>query len=79
MKAALGGVAAAAVWSAPRIEGLSVAPDVAQAASCTGGTATVPTTPPFVSAPGHHGPSARFCWGVDPIGRERLHEPEPGR
>ena len=34
MKAALAGVAAAAVWSAPRIEGLSVAPDVAQAASC---------------------------------------------
>src|SRR4051794_16986028 len=40
MKAALAGVAAAAVWQAPRIEGLSVAPDVAQAASCTGGTAT---------------------------------------
>ena len=35
MKAALAGAAAAAVWSAPRIEGLSIAPDVAQAASCT--------------------------------------------
>ena len=42
MKAALAGVAAAAVWQAPRIEGLSVAPDVAQAASCTGGTVNSP-------------------------------------
>ena len=38
MKAALGGAAAAAVWSAPRIEGLSLAPDYAAAASCTGGS-----------------------------------------
>ena len=40
MKAAVGGAAAVAVWSAPRIEGLSIAPDIASAASCTGGTAS---------------------------------------
>lgn len=34
MKIALGGAAAATVWSAPRIEGLSLAPDYAAAASC---------------------------------------------
>jgi len=39
MKVALGGAVAAAAWSAPRIEGLSLAPDYAAAASCTGGTA----------------------------------------
>jgi hypothetical protein len=37
MKAALGGAVAAAVWTAPRIEGLSVAPDYAAAATCTSG------------------------------------------
>jgi len=34
MKAALGGAVAAAAWTAPRIEHLSVAPDFAQAATC---------------------------------------------
>jgi len=34
MKAALAGAAAAAVWQAPRIDGLSIAPDIAQAANC---------------------------------------------
>ncbi|MCB0976731.1 MAG: hypothetical protein KDB02_04665 [Acidimicrobiales bacterium] len=38
IKAAFGGAAAAAVWTAPRIEGLSVAPDYAAAASCSGGS-----------------------------------------
>jgi len=61
MKAALAGVAAAAVWQAPRIEGLSVAPDVAQAASCTGGTVSTPT---FIAAEVGVGiGEQRFCWG----------------
>ena len=38
MKAALGGAAVAAAWTAPRIEGLSLAPDFAAAASCSGGS-----------------------------------------
>ena len=58
MKAALGGVAAAAVWQAPRIEGLSIAPDVAQAATCVTPAAASASHPsntliPFVSN----------CWG----------------
>lgn len=40
MKAALAGAAAAAVWQVPRIEELSIAPDVAQAATTTSGTQT---------------------------------------
>lgn len=36
LKAALGGAAAGVAWSAPRIEGLSISPDYAQAASCVG-------------------------------------------
>lgn len=38
LKAAIGGAAAAAVFVAPRIEGFSVAPDYASAASCTSGS-----------------------------------------
>jgi hypothetical protein len=63
MKAALAGVAAAAVWQAPRIEGLSVAPDVAQAQSCTNGTATSGQldAPEFkVGLALDNG----FCWGT---------------
>lgn len=43
MKAALGGAAAAAVFTAPRIEGFSTAPDYASAATvpaCAGGSTT---------------------------------------
>lgn len=60
MKAALGGVAAAAVWQAPRIEGLSIAPDVAQAATCIGGNATAT----------HNSTSniGFVCWGNAPLG-----------
>ena len=59
MKAALAGAAAAAVWSAPRIEGLSIAPDVAQAASCVNPSAdttnhAATTSLTFVEQ----------CWGV---------------
>ena len=38
MKAALGGVVASGVFLAPRIEGLSIVPDYAAAASCTSGS-----------------------------------------
>ena len=38
LKAAIGGAAAAAAFVAPRIEGFSIAPDYASAASCTTGT-----------------------------------------
>jgi hypothetical protein len=57
MKAALAGAAAAAVWQAPRIEGLSVAPDVAQAATgtCVGGTTQ------FVK--NSNGALLGRCWG----------------
>lgn len=37
LKAAVAGTVAVGIWSAPRIEGLSIAPDYAAAASCTGG------------------------------------------
>lgn len=40
LKAALGGTVGAAVWMAPRVEGLSLAPDYAAAASCVGGSAS---------------------------------------
>ena len=63
MKAALGGVAAAAVWQAPRIEGLSIAPDVAQAATCF---------PPAPAAASHTSetqiPFASNCWGNSDFG-----------
>jgi hypothetical protein len=61
MKAALAGVAAAAVWQAPRLEGLSVAPDVAQAASCAGGTVDSPVQ----TAVGHSVGIGvnQLCWG----------------
>lgn len=38
MKAAVGGGAAAAAWVAPRVEGFSIAPDFAAAASCVSGS-----------------------------------------
>lgn len=38
LKATLGGAAFAAAWSAPQIEHLSLAPEYAAAASCTGGS-----------------------------------------
>ena len=41
LKAALGGAAVAVAWTAPRIEGLSISPEYAQAASCTGGSITI--------------------------------------
>src|SRR4029077_2721851 len=63
MKAALAGAAAAAVWEAPRIEGLSVAPDVAQAASCTGGTVNSPTFSAVSHSVGNLG-EVQFCWGA---------------
>ena len=58
MKAALAGAAAAAVWQAPRIEGLSVAPDVAQAATgtCVGGTA--------LFTKNSNGALLGRCWGT---------------
>jgi len=61
MKAALAGVAAAAVWQAPRIEGLSVAPDVAQAASCTGGTVNSPVQNAVSHSVGLG--INQLCWG----------------
>ena len=59
MKAALAGAAAAAVWSAPRIDGLSIAPDVAQAASCVNPSADTTTHAAQVSAT-----LVEQCWGV---------------
>jgi hypothetical protein len=59
MKAALAGAAAAAVWSAPRIEGLSIAPDVAQAASCTSPSADTTNHPATTSLT-----LVEQCWGV---------------
>ena len=62
MKAALAGAAAAAVWQAPRIEGLSIAPDVAQAASC------LPVTPLAVTHAGDRD-ILNECWGTrQPLG-----------
>jgi hypothetical protein len=59
MKAALAGAAAAAMWQAPRIQGLSVAPDVAQAASCTSvGPAALGGSPHAAVVAG-----GDQCWG----------------
>lgn len=44
MKVALGGAAAATVWSAPRIEGLSLVPDYAAAASCNAASSATQVT-----------------------------------
>lgn len=55
MQAALAGGAAAAVWSAPRIEGLSIAPDYASAATCT------TSSPDF-------GLTATNCWANINVG-----------
>lgn len=69
MKAALGGAAAAAVLTAPRIEGFSFAPDFAAASSqCAentqvGGTSTLTKTSPRCNS------CSLCCWGtVDSIG-----------
>jgi hypothetical protein len=58
MKAALAGAAAAAVWQVPRIEGLSVAPDVAQAATCAPSSDTESITGESRL------PGALWCWGA---------------
>ena len=71
MKAALGGAAAAAAFSAPRIEGFSLAPDYAAASSGTTTTTTTTTTAPCTSgAPVAHTKSTEYnagkvatCWG----------------
>lgn len=71
MKIALGGAAAATVWSAPRVEGLSLAPDYAAAASCN----AVSTAPQFVKNSnncGYYGDTE--CWGnncCEPAGWSR--------
>ncbi|MCB0978795.1 MAG: hypothetical protein KDB02_15180, partial [Acidimicrobiales bacterium] len=58
LKATLGGAAFAAAWSAPKIEHLSLAPDYAAAASCSGGS----TTTNHTSADcGYYGDTE--CWG----------------
>lgn len=59
MKAALAGAAAAAVWTAPRIEGLSVAPDVAQAQTCTD-TVVNGTHAAVIQSD----PTRLECWGL---------------
>lgn len=58
MRAALGGASAAAVFVAPRIEGFSLSPDYAAAASCTdtSGNLTFNTEKP--------GGCAVICWGT---------------
>lgn len=44
LRAALGGSAAAVAWTAPRIEGFSIVPDFAAAASCVSGSPSTSTT-----------------------------------
>lgn len=59
MKAALGGAVAAAAWSAPKIEGLSLSPDYASAASQT----TVPATVVNAHRAENAGGSTYVCVG----------------
>lgn len=58
MQVALGAATAAAVWSAPRVEGFSLAPDYAAAASCTGGSGAQTTKNSNNCAAG-----TTECWG----------------
>ena len=58
IQATLAGTVAAAVWSAPHIEGLSIAPDYAAAASCTGGSITQVTKNSNDDCCGN-----QECWG----------------
>ena len=63
MRAAVGGAAAVVVWSAPRIEGFSVVPDFASAASCTSSTKNAASWP--LSRTGNccwGSCSAMYCW-----------------
>lgn len=63
MKAALGGAAAAAALTAPRIEGFSIAPDVAAASSqCAPGSQTAGTPNPLTRTSTAYG--AYRCWGT---------------
>ncbi len=58
IQAAIAGTAAAVAWSAPHIEGLSVAPDYAAAATCTGGSITQVTKNSNDDCCGN-----QECWG----------------
>lgn len=67
LRAALGGAVAAAVFVGPKVEGFSIAPDYAAAASCVSGSQAISHTTPCIYCLGNGCAGSCGTWNSGPV------------